>query len=83
MECGENSAKLPPIILSFRQFSPLPGKLKTKMCITSAPYLHHKSVKWAFNMVLFYAFVLMFITKLVPNSSAECAVLASFLKLLR
>ena len=49
MECGENSAKLPPIILSFRQFSPLPGKLQTKM--------HHKSANWAFNMVLFYALI--------------------------
>ena len=35
----------------------------------TAPYLHQKSSKWALNMVLFYAFVLMLLSKFVLNST--------------
>ena len=41
----------------------------TKMCIKTASYLHKESAIQALNMVLFYALVLLLLTKFVPNSN--------------
>ena len=53
-------------------------KIPIKMCIETAPYLHQKGANRALNMILFYAMVLILLTKFVPKKGCSSSINISY-----